>query len=84
MIDERHVASPLKRSAKMTYAAFSDKVQQTLSRYPTGLTWVELRGTAKLPYQRPCPEWTKQLENDIGLIRTDKRGNAFIWRVEHV
>jgi hypothetical protein len=68
----------------MTYETFRNKVQQTLRRNPYGLTWVELRGAAKLPYQRPCPEWTKQLENDIGLIRADKRGNAFIWKVENV
>jgi len=68
----------------MTYATFRNKVQQTLRRNPSGLTWIELRGTAKLPYLRPCPEWTKQLENDIGLIRADKRGKAFIWKVENV
>lgn len=68
----------------MTYETFREKVRRTLKRNPSGLTWVELRGTAKLPYQRPCPEWTKQLENDIGLIRADKRGNALIWKIEHV
>ena len=66
----------------MTYATFRDTVQQTLRRHPSGLTWAELRSAANLPYQRPCPEWTKQLENDIGLSRAEKRGNALIWRVE--
>ena len=68
----------------MTYATFRDTVQQTLRRHPSGLTWAELRSAANLPYQRPCPEWTKQLENDIGLSRAEKRGNALIWRVEPV
>lgn len=43
---------------------------------------MELRGAAKLPYKRPCPEWTKQLEDDIGLNRKEKRGHALIWKVE--
>lgn len=69
---------------EMTYATFRDKVQHALNQHPSGLTWIELRGTAKLPYERACPEWTKQLENDINLIRLDKRGSALVWKVEHV
>ena len=68
----------------MTYATFRDRVQDTLRQHPSGLTWVELRGNAKLPYERPCPEWTKRLEKDIGLVRAEKRGNALVWRVTDV
>ena len=27
-----------------------------------GLTWAELKAAAALPYDRPCPTWTAQLE----------------------
>ena len=32
-----------------------------------------------LPYDRPCPEWTRRLESEIGLIRQKGTGKAFVW-----
>jgi hypothetical protein len=63
----------------MTYDEFKTTLQRHLKKHPAGATWQELRDTLKLPYNRPCPEWTKQLETDIGLVRRKGSGRALQW-----
>jgi predicted transcriptional regulator len=46
-----------------------------------GLTWEELRARLGLKRTRACPEWTKRLEEEIGLVREPGEGRAFVWRV---
>ena len=42
---------------------------------------VELRDRLELPYKTPCPEWTKRLETENGLVREKGEGRALIWRI---
>jgi len=65
----------------MRYTAFRDLIQQALRACPDGLTWVQLRDQLELPYERACPNWTKRLENEIGLTRMKAAGRALIWKV---
>jgi len=63
----------------MTYQQFRDLMQTKLRERRLGMTWRELRDDLELPYDRPCPEWTRRLESDIGLVRKRGSGNAFTW-----
>jgi len=60
---------------------FRDKVRGELRRSPAGLTWAELRKRARFARARACPEWTKQLEREIGLKRVEGEGRAKVWRL---
>jgi len=40
-----------------------------------------LREALALPYDRPCPEWTRQLEEEIGLIRRKGSGRSLVWQL---
>jgi hypothetical protein len=64
----------------MRYTDFRDRIRRELRRNRGGLTWTELRQRLDLPYTHPCPEWTEQLEEDIGLRRVKGAGKALIWR----
>lgn len=63
----------------MRYVDFRDAIAREIGRTGRGLTWSELRTRLRLPYVRPCPEWTKQLESDIGLTRTRGEPRALVW-----
>ena len=65
----------------MKYIEFRDAIAKELRRTPEGLTWVELRERLDLPYDRPCPEWTGQLEKEIGLSRVKGSTRALVWRI---
>ena len=69
------------RELGMQYVAFRDCIDQELRRTTGGLTWAQLQERLGLPYERPCPAWTKQLERDIGLTRTKGDGRALVWKV---
>jgi hypothetical protein len=63
----------------MTYVAFKESVRRCLKENRAGLTWKELRDNLRLPYTRACPEWTRRLEKEIGLVRRKGSGPGFIW-----
>ena len=65
----------------MRYTEFRERVQKQLRRKPMGSTWAQLRDDLDLPYDRPCPSWTKRLEEEIGLTRTKGVGRALVWKV---
>ncbi len=65
----------------MRYVEFRDAIKSELRRVPAGLTWAELKKRLKLPYDIPCPEWVKQMEQEIGLSRERGSGRAFTWRI---
>ena len=65
----------------MRYVDYRDAIQAELRRNPAGLTWMQLQSRLGLPYDRPCPAWTRQLESDIGLRRTKGAGRSLIWHV---
>ncbi len=65
----------------MRYVEFRDTIAGELRTTPEGLTWVELRDRLELPYDRPCPTWTRQLEEEIGLMRVKGDGRALLWKV---
>ncbi|MDI1314035.1 hypothetical protein [Prosthecobacter sp.] len=66
----------------MKYTEFKAAIQQHLKSKRQGATWVELRETLALPYKRPCPEWTRRLEEEIGLVRRKGAGRALVWELE--
>jgi hypothetical protein len=63
----------------MSYAEFKGAIHQRLKLSRHGATWVELRDSLGLPYARPCPEWTRRLESEIGLVRRKGSGRALVW-----
>ena len=65
----------------MRYVEFRDAIKSELRRVPAGLTWADLKKRLKLPYDVPCPEWVKRMEQEIGLSRKRGAGRAFTWRV---
>ncbi|MFG0250657.1 MAG: hypothetical protein ACF8OB_17365 [Phycisphaeraceae bacterium JB051] len=68
----------------MKYTEFRDAIKDALKRSKSGMTWAELRDQLNLPYDRPCPEWTKRLEQEIGLkrIHVSGRGRAYVWSLD--
>jgi hypothetical protein len=66
----------------MTYAEFKHSIRSKLRKNSPGMTWNELKTALDLPYERPCPEWVKRLEREIGLVRRKGAGSAFVWRVK--
>ncbi|MCA9249203.1 MAG: hypothetical protein KDA42_18905 [Planctomycetales bacterium] len=64
----------------MRYQEYRDRIERALRRQPAGMTWSELRETLDLPYERPCPNWTKRLEAEIGLARVRGAGRALVWK----
>jgi hypothetical protein len=65
----------------MRYVEYRDAIQAELRRNTAGLTWAQLQARLQLPYDRPCPAWTKRLENEIGLQRTKRDGRSLIWGI---
>lgn len=65
----------------MKYIEFKTKIQQALLDHPEGFTWKELKEHLNLPYKTPCPEWVKQLEDEIGLVRRREEKRAYTWRI---
>lgn len=67
----------------MSFDDFKNAIQATLLHQTKPLTWKELKRIAKLPYDRPCPEWTRRLEKEAGLERftLPGRGNTRFWRM---
>ena len=65
----------------MRYVDFRDTIREELQRNPAGLTWAELKARLHLPYDRPCPTWIRQMEQEIGLLRARDSGRAQIWRI---
>jgi len=65
----------------MTYTEFRDAIRDHLRSHPEGATWAELRDRLALPYQRPCPTWTANLEEELGLDRSERRGRALVWKL---
>lgn len=63
----------------MTYVEYKTSIQRHLKKSSSGATWQELRDTLKLPCARPCPEWTRKLENELGLLRREGSGRSLVW-----
>ena len=63
----------------MRYIEFRDAIQKHLLLHRRGATWQQLRETLTLPYDRPCPAWTRLLEKEIGLVRRKSDGRALLW-----
>ena len=63
----------------LTYLEFKTRIQGHLESHGSGATWHELREALKLPYDRPCPEWTRRLEKEIGLVRHKGISRSLRW-----
>jgi len=66
----------------MKYTEFRDSIRNELERNPAGRTWKEIKVSLDLPYQRPCPTWVAELEKNIGLDRSEKKGRELLWRLK--
>ena len=75
------IRSPSRCEVPVRYVEFRDAIKNELRRVPAGLTWADLKKRLKLPYDIPCPEWVKQMEQEIGLSRERGSGRALTWRV---
>lgn len=67
----------------MTYLEFKTTIQFALKKKRSGATWSELKTSLRLPYMRPCPEWTRRMESEVGLTRRKGRGRELIWSLEN-
>ena len=65
----------------MTYLRFRDAISATLACHPAGLPWREVSAKSRLRIDRPCPEWTRRLEDEIGLVRRPGEGRALVWKL---
>jgi hypothetical protein len=66
----------------MTYLLFKKLIQTDLRKRKLGKTWKELKADLALPYDRPCPEWTKRLEREISLTRQKGQGRELVWTIK--
>ena len=71
---------PRKHSPATTYEHFRDRVESTLKSAERGLTWTEVRTSAKFPQKLPNNQWVKRLEGEIGLTREREQG-VVMWRL---
>jgi hypothetical protein len=63
-----------------TYEQFKDSIIKGLKNEKEGLTWSSLREKERLDQKRPFNKWVRQLEKDIGLIRTKRDGLTY-WKL---
>jgi hypothetical protein len=74
--------TPRKRAAPMlTYEEFRDRIRRALAGTENGLTWTEIRTTAKLPQAFPNNQWVRRLEADIGLRRPKDSHGIIRWQL---
>jgi hypothetical protein len=66
----------------MRYMEFRDEIQRELIETPEGFTWVELKQRLSLPYEQPCPNWVKRMEQEIGLTRARGVKRAYLWKIK--
>ena len=67
----------------MKYAGFKESIQKALEGNPDGLTWLELKNSLNLAYKIPCQTWIYQLEQEIHLERSNKKGRVLVWKLNH-
>ena len=68
----------------MKYIEVKALIKKELTHSKDGYSWNELNSRLNLPYKTLCPEWTKQLEEDIGLQRKKVQGQrSYIWCLEN-
>jgi hypothetical protein len=65
----------------MRCVEFREAIQKALRQTPEGLKWSGLRERLVLPYERPCPTWTLQLEKELGLARAKGCRRGLVWKV---
>ena len=72
--------TPRKIGTATTYEDFSGRVAAALEAAQGGLTWTQVRTTARLPQKLPNNQWVRRLESEIGLTRMKEHG-VILWRV---
>ena len=65
----------------MKYIEFRDAIGKALRKRRSGMTWAALRDALRLPYERPCPNWTEKLKREIGLVHERGEGRAHVWKI---
>jgi hypothetical protein len=66
----------------MNYQDFRAKVEKAIKNAGHGLTWTEIRTSAKLPQLFPNNQWVHKLEKDIGLQRARDAHGIIKWRIK--
>ena len=73
---------PRKNAAPMTYESFRNAVRSTLAKGPPdGMTWTDIRTTARLPQAFPNNHWVRRMESDIGLRRERDAHSILHWQL---
>jgi len=62
----------------MRYVDFKSAIEKALRRNPDGLRQAELKRRLKLPYERACTSWVKNLKREIGLRRSKGSGAGYV------
>jgi hypothetical protein len=71
------------RRPMTTYDDFARTIQKALrSAPPEGLTWTEIRTSARLPQSLPNNQWVRRLEKDIGLRRERDSHGIIHWTLQ--
>jgi hypothetical protein len=66
----------------MTYEEFKQIIKEELQKASDGLTWTQIRKRRPEIYQKfPANQWVRQMEKDMGLIRSKKAGKT-LWRLK--
>lgn len=65
----------------MPYEEFRNRIAATIRAAGRPLTWTEIRTEAKLPQTLPNNKWVRQMEADMGLIRTKDTHGIMHWHV---
>ena len=66
----------------MKFVEFRERILSDLQGEPGGLTWKELKKRNNLPYDRPCPEWTRSMEEESGIVRRRRKGRELLWEID--
>lgn len=64
------------------YEKFRDSVRNTLLAVAVPMTWTEIRAKAEFKQKFPNNRWVRRMENDIGLVRTKRKGGGTLWKIE--
>ncbi len=66
----------------MKYEEVRIQIKRLLQARPSGASWQEIKAELSLPYKSLCPEWTLQLETEIGLVRQQGHGKSLVWSLK--
>lgn len=63
------------------YTTFRHVVENVIREVDGGMTWTDIKERGGLPQTVPPNQWVRQLEDDIGLVRTTE-GGELLWKLD--